>query len=151
MFSLNLHPIEWACGAGIVFTLFGLLWLWDWNRQKESEALILNTVPPLPVPDAIVTLLHYPNASIEVKATDAMGHPVAEMVKQYMVDKVIEEAGYKKRTTPAVCEASTVLEPVSVKVEEPLVESPLDVLYPKTPEEAIDGMKARGSKRNANS
>ena len=136
----------WLVLAG-VFAGGGLATFIGWQSKKHHEEK--NAVPDVPRPDAIVTLLYFANGSVEVKATDAMGYPVPELVRQDAIDRVIEGAGYMKmykRPVQAVCEASTVLEPVSVTVEELVEESPLDAVYPKTVEEAIDRMKAKGGK-----
>lgn len=147
MFNEQQFLTYFWCGLGGFFAGGGLATLWGWQLKKRHEQE--NAVPDVPRPDAIVTLLYFANGSVEVKATDAMGYPVIDLVKQDVIDRVIEGAGYMKmykRPVQAVCEASTVLEPVSVTVEELVEESPLDAVYPKTVEEAIDRMKAKGGK-----
>lgn len=146
----ELYLIFYAVLAGVfIGGVLASCLAWHLIKREERKKAVID----VPRPDAIVTLLYFADASTEIKATDAMGYPVIDLVKQDVIDRVIERAGYMKvykRPVLAVCEASTVLEPVSVTVEEPPVESPLDAVYPKTPEEAIEGMKARGNKKNAN-
>jgi hypothetical protein len=121
MFNYDIHWIEWACGS--ISTALFAVWIWRWQEGRKPKKII-NTDPPLKVPDVIVTISKYLDNSIKIHATNAYGVAVVETGKNHVIDTVFKDAGYQHiqqyRIEPpqATLEASTTLEPVEVAVEE---------------------------------
>lgn len=115
---------------------------------KTSRAI--NTDPPLPVPDAIVTVTQYLDGTVASKVTTAYGVPLPDIASQYTIDKVLETAGYERKahiqaySFKAVREESTTLEPVAVQVEA----NPLDDII--EPFEAHPSLKTDKKKGKSN-
>jgi hypothetical protein len=121
MFGYDLHWIEWACGS-ISTALFAV---WIWKRQEDKKPKkIVNTDPPLKVPDVIVTIQQYLDGTTKIQATNAYSVAIVETGKNHVIDTVLKEAGYqhiqqyKIEPPQATLEASTTLEPVAVEVEQ---------------------------------
>lgn len=147
MFGYDLHWIEWACGS--ISTALFAVWIWKHQEDKKPKRII-NTDPPLKVPDVIVTIHQYLDGMTSIKATTAHNVPLSETGKHHIIDTVFKNAGYEPHIQQytieppqATLEASTELKGEEVTVGKSKKKEP-----PKTVDEAVNGMKAKGNTLN---
>jgi hypothetical protein len=85
-----------------------------YGRKQVDD--IINTDPPLQVPDMQVVISLYKGNPVKAVAYTANETRLPECVQDDAINKAITELGYTK-SHQAVCTKSTTLEPVSVEVK----------------------------------
>ena len=128
------HPLWVASGYFGGLLTAATIWLIKHNR---NDGKVINTDPPLAVPDVIVTISKYLDDTTKLQATNAYGVPVVETGKNHVIDTVLKDAGYQHiqqysiEPPQATLEASTTPEPVAVTVDAPrtVIDEGLDDVY----------------------
>ncbi|XVJ50871.1 MAG: hypothetical protein HEQ32_01795 [Vampirovibrio sp.] len=125
----------------VAFVLIAGLVYGAWFLLKDRKPTKTYTGEP----DSILTVITYEDGHQEIEIKTAEGSLVPKMIEKSLQDAILERAGYgfKAQTPSAVREASTMLEPVSK-----VVENPLDDIIPPllTPNQAVENMRAKGAK-----